>query len=225
VTPRLVPEPGISGALDAASAARLLEERARRLARPPERDAGGGALPPVLLLAVGDGIFGLPLGHVAGVLAAAPVCPLPGAPPEVLGLRARAGRLHAVLDLARLLGLPGAGMPGAGVPGTGMPGDGAPGGVAGRDAPADAARHGLAGHDVLLRPLPGAAARRRLALRAGRALAVAAPVPIADAPAGDGAVALRARLDDAAATLVAVIDLDRLLRSLVASPLVASPGA
>ncbi|TPG60429.1 chemotaxis protein CheW [Roseomonas nepalensis] len=102
---RFLPDPGLLGGMDEARAERLLEERTRRLAgRGTRREAAGA---PVLVVALGGELFGLPLDGVAAVLAAEPPCRLPGSPPEVLGLRARAGRIHAVLDLARLLGLPG----------------------------------------------------------------------------------------------------------------------
>ncbi|HEY8610128.1 MAG TPA: hypothetical protein VIL69_02415, partial [Roseomonas sp.] len=116
------------------------------------------------------------------------------------GLRARAGRLHAVLDLATLLGV-------------------TPDPVGG-------------GHDVLLRPLPGSPPGRRLALRVGRALSAISPLPLPPerAPASPGgAVAFHAMLGDSAPeeeTLLAVLDLDRLLRPYAApSPLPIAPGA
>lgn len=108
---RFLPEPGPLGGMDEARAARLLDERTRLLAR---RGAAleGPAAAPVLVVALAEELFGLPLDGVAAVLPAEPPCRLPGSPPEVLGLRARAGRIHAVLDLARLLGLPRNGAPG-----------------------------------------------------------------------------------------------------------------
>jgi len=103
---RFLPDPGLLGQLGAERAGRLLDERARLLARrgaPPEAPAAA----PVLVVSVGEELFGLSLARVAAVLTAEPPCPLPGGPAEVLGLRARAGRIHAVLDLARLLGVAG----------------------------------------------------------------------------------------------------------------------
>ncbi|MFC0385401.1 chemotaxis protein CheW [Muricoccus vinaceus] len=188
---RFLPDPGLLGQLDPARTARLMEERTRLLARRGGHSAAGAAppvLPPVLLVALGAELYGLPLDRVAEVLPAEPPCALPGSPPEVLGLRARAGRLHALLDLAPLLGLP---------PGW------------------EGARQG--GHDVLLRPRPGA---RRLALRVDRALSAVSPLPLPqDAPPG-GAVAFRATMPaaEAGAPILAVLDLDELLRSHAASP-------
>ena len=197
---RFLPDPGILGAINEDRAARLLEERAEVLARrgAPEPPVA----PPVLVLAVGAETFGIPLDRVAEVLPAEPPCPLPGSPPTVLGLRARAGRLHAVLDLAALLGLAGGADPAAG-----------------------------AGHDVLLRPLPGAPLRRRLALRVGRVLSAESPVrlPPDRAPASPGgAVAFHATLpaaDGQDAPVIAVLDLDRLLRPLAVPPPLPDPGA
>ena len=203
---RFLPDPGILGAIGEDRAARLLEERAEALARRGAPEPPVAA--PVLLLAVGAEIFGIPLTQVAEVLPAEPPCPLPGSPPAVLGLRARAGRLHAVLDLAALLGL-------------GAPG----GGGEGHDP----------GHDVLLRPLPGLPAGRRLALRVGRALSAESPLPLPPdrAPASPGgAVAFHATLPvpetgagPATGPVIAVLDLDRLLRPLAAPTSFPDPGA
>ncbi|WP_458094110.1 chemotaxis protein CheW [Roseomonas sp. WA12] len=194
---RFLPDPGILGAIDDDRAARLLDERAEVLARrgAPEPPVA----PPVLVLAVGAETFGIPLDRVAEVLSAEPPCPLPGSPPTVLGLRARAGRLHAVLDLAALLGLPGG--------------------------------QAEAGHDILLRPLPGAPPGRRLALRVGRVLSAESPVPLPPdrAPASPGgAVAFHATLSAAEgqeAPILAVLDIDRLLRPLAVPTPLPDPGA
>ncbi|MBP0491330.1 chemotaxis protein CheW [Pararoseomonas indoligenes] len=185
---RFLPDPTILGAIGEARTARLLEERAEALARRGAPEPPRGA--PVLLIAVGAENFGLPLSRVAEVLPAEPPCPLPGAPAAMLGLRARAGRLYAVLDLAALTGA---------VPDAPSPGDAPEGG----------------GHDVLLRPGPGG---RRLALRVARALSAAEPQPLPPerAPASPGgAVAFHALLPETGAVL-AVLDLDRLLRSYAA---------
>jgi purine-binding chemotaxis protein CheW len=186
---RFLPEPTLLGALDEARTARLLEERTRLLARrmPAEAASVGDASAPVLVLALGRETFGLDLALVAEVVPAEPTSLIPGAPPAILGLRARAGRLHSVLDLAALLGLP-------------------PYGAAGQQ------------HDVLLRQSgstgPGG---RRFALRVDRALSAQRPVPVAAdrAPArAGGPVAFHALLpnDAAESTLIAVLDLGRLLQ-------------
>ena len=234
---RFLPDPGLLGQMDPVRAGRLLDERARLLAR---RSLGGGAGPwpeagvgseagvgtgagAVLVVALyGEGfaeeLFGLPLDRVAAVMAAEPACPLPGSPAAVLGLRARAGRMHAVLDLAALLGMP----------------------------------RGRRGHDVLLRPLPrggagGALAGggRRLALRVGRALLAAPaqalpgggePVRAGSGPGGGpgggefgGVVGFRATIADGTAEagrrVLGVLDLDRLLRAYAVDPIARSRAA
>jgi len=197
---RFLPDPGILGAIGEARAARLLEERAAALARRTDRASGPAPAAPVLVLSVGAERFGLPLDRAAEVLAAEPTTPLPGAPSALLGLRARAGRLYAVLDLARLLDLPERGP------------DRDPG-TAG-------------GHDVLLRPLPGAPPGRRLALRVGRVMAALPPLPLPPdrtppTPAGIAFHALIPEGTGDGTALLAVLDLESLLRSL-AAPLPAS---
>jgi purine-binding chemotaxis protein CheW len=196
---RFLPDPGFLDGLDETRAARLLEERAERLAR---RGVTATAPPmaPVLLLAAGGETFGLDLLRVAEVLPAEPPYPLPGSPPAVLGLRARAGRLHAVLDLAALLGL----------------------------TPLGAEEGPSGGHDVLLRRDPrSATGARRFALRVGRALGAQAPLPLPPErtpPSPGGAVAFHARLPEAE-TILAVLDIDRLLRPFAPSSLSPDHGA
>lgn len=191
---RFLPDPGILGSIGEDRASRLIEERTRQLAR---RGTPGPALAaPVLLLALGEENFGLPLVRAAEVVPAEPPTPLPGSPPAVLGLRARSGRLHAVLDLAILLNVPAQGEAG--------------------------------GHDVLLRPLPGAPAGRRLALRVGRVLSAVSPLPLPPerAPPAAGGIAFHAVLPGRG-TLLAVLDLERLLRPYAApaTPLAPATGA
>jgi len=197
---RLLPEPAVLGTLDETRVARLLEERTGRLARrgaAPERPT----ISPVLLLAVGGETFGVDLRRVAEVLPAEPPTPLPGSPPAILGLRSRAGRLHAVLDLAALLGL----APGAGQSGSG-------------------------GHDILLRPDPrSATGTRRFALRVGRAMAAQAPMPLPPdrTPASPGGAVgfhamIPAEAEGGAETIIAILDIDRLLQGFAPA---ASPPA
>lgn len=59
----------------------------------------------VLLVPVGDDTYALPLDRVDGVLEPRPLTRLPEAPRSVLGLVNVRGRVVAVLDPARLLGL------------------------------------------------------------------------------------------------------------------------
>ena len=209
--------------LDPARAARLLEERAARLARrgaAHPAPSGPGAAPAgerrVLACALGEERYGIRKELVAEVIPEGAVTPLPGAPPAVLGLAGRAGRLYAVLDLAAVLGLP----------------------PAGGTAP---------GHLLLLREGP-----RRLALRVDRVLGGVPIEPLEGEPlegkppeggapeggppgagAEEGPVAFRARTTSpllsrpplsrpgrpaAEGGMLAVLDLGRLLRPFRHSP-------
>lgn len=163
------------GGLSEARAARLLEERAARLAARHSRVTGAAvapaALPPVLACALGRECYGLPLERLLAVQPATALVGLPVMSPPLLGLFARAGQPYAVLDLAAMLGLPPAGP------------------LAGQGA-AD----GPAGHLLLLRGEPGQGALR-VALRVDRALGVVTPQPLA-APSGgrdDRAAAIAGR--------------------------------
>lgn len=91
------------GTLDGAFAARLLDERTRRLAA---RRAEGPALPTVdhVVFTVGSARFALPLEHLAGVVAPVPVGPLPGAPAGLLGVARIQGRMTGVVDPGIVLG-------------------------------------------------------------------------------------------------------------------------
>ncbi|UPG73413.1 chemotaxis protein CheW [Roseomonas gilardii subsp. gilardii] len=166
------------GGLSEARAARLLEERAARLAARHSRVAGAAvapaALPPILACALGRECYGLPLERLLAVQPATALVGLPVMSPPLLGFFARAGQPYAVLDLAAMLGLPPA-LPPAPPP-------------AGRGV------DGPAGHLLLLRGEPGRGALR-VALRVDRALGVVTPQPLA-APSGgrdDRAAAIAGR--------------------------------
>lgn len=207
---RFLPDPGVLGAIGDDRAARLLDERAETLARrgAPEPPVA----PPVLLLAVGAETFGIPLDRVAEVLPAEPPCPLPGSPPSVLGLRARAGRLHAVLDLAALLGLSG---PGGNEPGHDVLLRPLPGAPPGRRLALRVGRALSAESPVPLPPdrapaSPGGA----VAFHAALPRPIPGPIPGQDA--GD--------------LVLSVLDLDRLLRPYavptpLSAPRPSDPGA
>lgn len=97
-----VRETGLVGRPDAMRA-RLLDARTRRLAR-PVGDAGPlQAAPPVLVCALGDSLYGLPLTGIARVFPFQRATPLPGQPPAMLGVAGRAGALYHVFDLAAWL--------------------------------------------------------------------------------------------------------------------------
>lgn len=83
----------------------LREERSRLLARRGHARAGAaGAMRALLVCACGDERFALPLTHVAQVLPARTVTPLPDAPPAILGLIAISGRVVSLIALGRALG-------------------------------------------------------------------------------------------------------------------------
>ncbi len=84
----------------------LLTERTAALAA-----RGRSAIRPTstrsLLVCLSDGDrYGLPLEAVAHVVPGRACTPVPGAPPELLGLAAFSGRVVSVLDLAGALGRP-----------------------------------------------------------------------------------------------------------------------
>ncbi|UFN48098.1 chemotaxis protein CheW [Roseomonas sp. OT10] len=96
--------------LDAVRIGRLLDERADQLAR---RGAAAQVEERrVLACAVGMEHYGIAKEVVSEVVPEGGITPLPGAAPALLGLTGHAGRLHAVLDLAVMLGL--AATPGGG---------------------------------------------------------------------------------------------------------------
>ena len=184
------------GGLSEARAARLLDERAARLAARQGRatDAGAAlapASPPVLACALGRECYGLPLESLLAVQPATALTGLPVMSPPLLGLFARAGQPYAVLDLAAMLGLPSA-------------------------SPGRA--EGPAGHLLLLRGLPDRPALR-VALRVDRALGVVTPRPLAapsGAPDDRAAVAGRGLIPAGPLgpreTVLGLLDPDRLLQ-------------
>lgn len=91
---------------DAPRAAAILRQRAARLAS--ERDPRDKTAPGELFLAVRLGArerYGIPYRWLDEVTRPRGVTVVPGTPAFVAGVTARHGRLVAVLDLARLLGL------------------------------------------------------------------------------------------------------------------------
>ncbi|MEA2624968.1 MAG: purine-binding chemotaxis protein CheW [Candidatus Binatota bacterium] len=89
----------------AAETARVLQERARLLARPSERDRTGETLS-VLAFTLGGERYALETRHLREILRPTPVAPVPGLPEYVLGVTSLRGEILAVVDLRILLGLP-----------------------------------------------------------------------------------------------------------------------
>lgn len=92
-------------ATDPESVRRILLERARALARPPEVPESGESVA-LLVLGVAPERYGVEIGSVEEVAASARPAPVPGAPQLLAGLLNVRGRLHWVLDLGRYLGQP-----------------------------------------------------------------------------------------------------------------------
>ncbi|MCC0805144.1 chemotaxis protein CheW [Methylobacterium sp. W2] len=85
---------------------RLLDERTAALARRGIDIARHAVTRPFLVCAAGDDRYGLPLDSVVQVVPARTYTPVPGAPPELLGLIALSGRVVSVLSLAGALSRP-----------------------------------------------------------------------------------------------------------------------
>lgn len=87
-------------------AQRILEERARRLAEPPEAPVTGETVSLVVLV-LGAERYGVDVRCVQEALPFDNVTPLPGAPAFWAGLVNLRGHLYPLLDLRAFLGLPG----------------------------------------------------------------------------------------------------------------------
>jgi purine-binding chemotaxis protein CheW len=87
---------------------RILEERARALAKTREEERAGGV--EVLAFRVGGERYAVEVGAVFQAVDARGLMPLPATPPWVLGAIIARTRVVPVLDLRALLGLQGGGM-------------------------------------------------------------------------------------------------------------------
>ena len=85
---------------------RLLDQRARALARRSAADDGEVAATDMLVCSVGADRYAFALGSVAGVIAETATTPVLNGPPSLIGLVGRSGLIYSVFDLAVLLGLP-----------------------------------------------------------------------------------------------------------------------
>lgn len=92
---------------------RILETRARDLARPATTPSSEGLVAAVVL-PLGRERYAVDLAYVAEVVRLRGLAPLPGAPAPVLGIVLHRGRLVPVVDLRRLLGGGEAALPEAG---------------------------------------------------------------------------------------------------------------
>jgi hypothetical protein len=82
-------------------------ERAVRLAKVEARPKAAAAGLPALVFRLNKERYAIELKEVAEVLPLAGCTPVPGSPPEFLGVINLRGELRAVLDLGRLLALSG----------------------------------------------------------------------------------------------------------------------
>lgn len=83
----------------------ILEARARSLARPPAHETANDSVG-LVVLAIGAERYGVDIGYVQEVRPVAGMARVPGAPPIWAGVVNLRGRLYAILDLRRYLGLP-----------------------------------------------------------------------------------------------------------------------
>jgi purine-binding chemotaxis protein CheW len=83
----------------------ILDERTERLAARRDAAAPAEALPRVLVCGTGRERFGLPIEAVAEVLPPQKCMPVPDGPPALIGLFGRSGLVVSVIDLALALGL------------------------------------------------------------------------------------------------------------------------
>jgi purine-binding chemotaxis protein CheW len=91
---------------DAERAAAVYRQRAAELAGRRARAAEAGLLR-VLTFSLGGERYALPLADLGGILRLAGCTPVPGGPPELLGVVNVRGTIRSLVDLGRLLGLPG----------------------------------------------------------------------------------------------------------------------
>lgn len=85
--------------------ARILRERARRLARPLDAPAETGETLEILAFSLAGERYGIETRYVHEVVAPPDLTPVPGTPPFVRGVFNQRGRILAVVDLRGLVGL------------------------------------------------------------------------------------------------------------------------
>jgi purine-binding chemotaxis protein CheW len=90
-------------------ARRILEERARALARPESPPAWGASIK-VITFALGRERYALEMRFVHSVARLQSLSPIPGAIPPIFGVTSWRGELLTIMDLRQLLGLPAGGL-------------------------------------------------------------------------------------------------------------------
>lgn len=86
-----------------AAASRILEARARELARPLDQVAAPVDTLELLVFSRGSGSYAVEAGETVEVVVAGDPTPVPGTPPAVAGVVNHRGRILTVVDVARLL--------------------------------------------------------------------------------------------------------------------------
>lgn len=84
----------------------VFRQRAEQLAKPRALPGAASRGVSALTFYLGQECCAIELAELAEVLPFAACAPLPGAPPELLGVVNRRGELRPVVELSRLLGLP-----------------------------------------------------------------------------------------------------------------------
>ncbi len=95
----------MSHGLSADEIARILQNRARALAKPLEEPSAPGETLDLLIFSLGAERYGLDAAHLLEVIPLREVVPVPCTPPVVLGVVNHRGRILAILDLSRLFEL------------------------------------------------------------------------------------------------------------------------
>lgn len=99
-TPLAAPAP------DSDDITRVLEERARALARSSDADETSGETIGMVVLAVGDERYGVEVQDVQEIEPLEKITPIPGTPAFWSGVVNLRGSMYPVLDIERYLGLP-----------------------------------------------------------------------------------------------------------------------
>jgi purine-binding chemotaxis protein CheW len=97
----------MSQGLPADEIARILQNRARALAKPLEEPSAQGETLDLLVFRLAGERYGIDAAHVLEVVQLPELVPVPCTPPVVLGVVNHRGRVLAILDLRRLFDLAG----------------------------------------------------------------------------------------------------------------------
>jgi purine-binding chemotaxis protein CheW len=95
-----------AAATDTDDITRVLEERARALARSSDEDETSGETIGMVVLAVGDERYGVEVQDVQEIEPLDKITPIPGTPAFWTGVVNLRGSMYPVLDIERYLGLP-----------------------------------------------------------------------------------------------------------------------